>query len=137
LLRVTVPAVEVKEVPELARLPETEKLAVFDMVAPDAMLRLLKARVPELVMEAPLFKVIVSEVGEKFPEEPTLSAPAILKLADVVTVAEAAIVILLIVRVPEFPDMEEPFKKVMVPVGAKVPDPLLLKYLEILKLALV
>lgn len=59
--------------------------------------------------------------GEKFAPVPTLSAPLMPKLDDVVTVAEFATVRLGNVSTPEF-TMEDPLFMVIVPlVGVNVP----------------
>ncbi len=57
------------------------------------MVKPLNTRVPELLTVQPVpVIVIVPEDGEKLELEFTVSAPAMLKLLDVVTVADAAIV---------------------------------------------
>lgn len=56
-----------------------------------AIVRPEKTKVPELLTaQATLDMVIVPPEGEKFPEAPIVKVPTIEKEAEVVTVAEAA-----------------------------------------------
>ena len=87
-------------------------------VALETIVRLTNAKVPELLMEAPLLKVIVPELGERSPEPPIERAPEILKLDEVVTVA--FMVRPEKVRVPEF-DIEPPVMVIVPELGVKVP----------------
>lgn len=80
--------------------PSTLKLLFTVTVADEGIVRLLNASVAELVMEEPLFIVIVPPEGEKLALVPTLKAPLMLKLLEVVTVAELAMVRLLKASVP-------------------------------------
>ena len=79
-----------------------------------AVVRCLKERVPELAMEEPEFIVTVPDDGPKTALAPTVRAPPMLKLLDVVTVPLAAIVNPLNPRVPEFA-IDAPFVIVIVP----------------------
>ena len=86
-------AAGVKVAPEFTvKVVTTEKLPLEVTLAELAMVRLLKARVPELAILAPLFRVMVPADGAKTALEPTVKAAPTEKLAEVVTVAELAMV---------------------------------------------
>lgn len=87
--------------------PFTTKLFVAFTDAELTTVKLLNLRVPEFEIVDPLLTEIVPPEGLKFPPDPTLIALLILKLLDVVTTAEPAIVRLLKVSVPELL-MDEP-----------------------------
>ena len=70
-------------VPSTVIVPPTLKLPE-PLVVP-LIVRLLKASVPELEIDEPLFIVIVPELATKLPETFTVNAVATEKLADVVT----------------------------------------------------
>jgi hypothetical protein len=103
--------------------PPTEKSLEVLTVAPDAIVKSLKtSEVPELEMLEPSLNVIVPADGLKVPVELIVSAPATVKLLDVVTVAPESIVMPWKVKVPEL-DILEPLANVMVPPeGLKTPD---------------
>jgi hypothetical protein len=101
-------------------------------VADAAIARVLKASVPELPMEPPLFMVTVPALGERLPDVPTVKAPPTAKLALVVVVPLK--VTPLNVSVPELFIEVAPVSKVIVPpVGAKVFPEDIVKLLLILK----
>ena len=93
-LKVIVPELAVK-VPPLLQLPETEKLLELLTVAELAMATLTKVKLPELVMEEPLLKVIVPEEGVNTPEPPTVKVPPTVAL-----LAPVAMALVLMVRWP-------------------------------------
>ena len=72
--------------------PDISKLLEVVTVAKGLMVILLKLSVPELEIEALPIKVIVPAGGERLAEAPTTNAPEILKLLEVVTLAEGGIV---------------------------------------------
>ena len=77
---------------------------------------------PELVIDQEVVaRVIVPAVGAKLAPGPRLNAPSIVKLEEVDTVAELAMVKLLKVKVPELA-MLEPLFKVIVPEGLKLAE---------------
>lgn len=92
----------------------TAKLAEVVTVPPSAVVRLLKVRAPEFAIEDPSFIVIVPPDGSNTALAPFVSVPLTAKLAEVVTVAEPAVVKPLNVRVPLF-TIDEPSFIVMVP----------------------
>ena len=110
------------ELPTLSVAP-TVKLSEVVTVAEAAIVRLLKVSVPEFAIDDPLFIVMVPEDGVSTEDVPFVSAPPTVKLVSAVTVAEAAVVRLKKVRVPEF-DMVDPSLNVIVPdVGVNTPEP--------------
>jgi hypothetical protein len=118
---VIVPAEGVKvALPLTVKAPLALKLLEVVTVALVAMARPLKVNAPELEIDPPLFIVMVPLDGAKVALLLTVNAPPTLKLLEVVTVAEAATVRPLKVRVPEF-EIDAPLFIVMVPAeGAKV-----------------
>ena len=119
---VMVPAVGARVVePLTVSAPPTEKLVLDCDDGVSAMVNPLNVNVPELTMDQPVPVMVIVPRGEKFPLEFTVSAPAMLKLLEVVTVAEAAMVNPWNVNVPELL-IDDPLFIVTVPaVGMKLP----------------
>lgn len=130
LFIVIVPADGAKVAVELlVKAPPTAKLDEVVTVAPEAMVKPENVRlVPELLIDAPLFIVMVPADGAKVAVELLVRAPPTAKLEEVVTVAPLAIVRPEKVRlVPEF-EIDEPLFIVIVPPEAvKVAVELLVK----------
>ena len=72
-------------VEELVKVPAMLNEEEVVTVAPEAMVKLWKVRVPELVMEEPLFMVMVPFEGEKLPPL-TFKAPLMENELEVVVV---------------------------------------------------
>ncbi len=73
------------ELAPVVRAPATLKLLDVVTVAEAAMVNPWNVSVPELLIEDPLFIVIVPAVGMKLPPLPTVSAVATAKLAEPTT----------------------------------------------------
>ena len=105
------------------RVPPTLKEELGWELGVPEIVRLLKVKVPELVIpQAVPVMVIVPLEGEKLADEPLAKVPAMLKELAVETVAEAAVVKLKKVSVPPVLTILEPLLKIKVPAeGVKVP----------------
>lgn len=133
---VIVPSVGVNLLPAVTvSVPANKKLAEGGVCGVPAMVRPLKVNIPELLRPHKIpVMVIVPAEGEKFAPDPTFKAPAILKLLDVVTVADVAIVNPWKVSVPELL-IDEPLFMVIVPAeGIKLPLPLTISAVATAKL---
>ena len=111
---------------KLAKLPTvkapfTVKSDEVVTVAELAMVKPLKARVPELAIDEPLFIVIVPADGVKLANVSTVKTPFTVKLAELVTVAELARVKLLKVSVPLLAILAPLFIVIVPAEGVKVP----------------
>jgi len=122
-LMVIVPALGLKfPLLPTVRAPTIVKPLAVVTVADAPIVNALGVNVPELVIDEPLFMVIVPPEGTNTEPEPIVSTPPTLKLLSVVTVAEFATVRAEKVSVPELVIDEPLFMVIVPPDGVSVPD---------------